>query len=122
MEKETKFVNIKNNISSDLTTTISENIKAELKTFKIASPKHLSESLTSYKNKTNILKEECESKDMIIAKFSKTIENLTNKNPDVISRDVQTNSNPPTKEPPIKDIMSELSSNSDEIPEEILKL
>ena len=59
---------------------------------------------------------------MIIAKFSKTIENLTNKNPDVISQDVQTNSNPPTKEPPIKDIMSELSSNSDEIPEEILKL
>ena len=50
---------------------------------------------------TNILKEECKSKDMITAKFSKTIENLTNKNPEVISRDVQTNSNPPTKEPPL---------------------
>ena len=56
---------------------------------------------------------------MIIAKLSKTIENLTNKNPDVISRDVQTNSNPPTKEPPLWDIMSELSSNSDRIPEEV---
>ena len=30
---------------------------------------------------TNILKEECKSKDMITAKFSKTIENLTNKKP-----------------------------------------
>ena len=56
---------------------------------------------------------------MIIAKLSKTIENLTNKNPDVISRDVQTNSNPPTKEPTPWDIMSELSSNSDRIPEEV---
>ena len=56
---------------------------------------------------------------MIIAKLSKTIENLTNKKPEVISRDVQTNSNQPTKEPPLWDIMSELSSNSDGIQEEV---
>ena len=31
------------------------------------------------------------------AKLSKTIENITNKNPEVISRDVQKNSNLPTK-------------------------
>ena len=58
---------------------------------------------------------------MIIAKLSKTIENLTNKKPEVISRDVQTNSNQPTKEPPLWDIMSELSSNSDGIQEEVTK-
>ena len=57
--------------------------------------------------------------DMILAKLSKTIENLTNKNPEVISWDVQTNSNPPTKEPPLWGIMSELSSNSDGIQEEV---
>ena len=56
---------------------------------------------------------------MIIAKLSKTIENLTNKKPQVISRDVQTNSDPPTKEPPFWDIMSELSSNSDGNQEEV---
>ena len=77
------------------------------------SSKHLSESLTWYKNETNVLKEECKSKDMIIAKLSKTIENLTNKNPEVISRDVQMNSNLPTKGPPFWDIMLQLSSNSD---------
>ena len=75
--------------------------------------------MTWYKNETNVLKEECKSKDMIIAKLSKTIENLTNKKPEVISRDVQTNSNQPTKEPPLWDIMSELSSNSDGIQEEV---
>ena len=37
----------------------------------------------------------------------------------MISRDVQMHSNPPTKEPPLRDIMSELSSNSDEIQEEV---
>ena len=119
MEKEAKFVNFKNNIISDLTKIISEKIKTELKTFKTDSLKELSESLTWYKNETNVLKEECKSKDMIIAKLSKTIENLTNKKPEVISRDVQTNSNQPTKEPPLWDIMSELSSNSDEIQEEV---
>ena len=119
MEKEARFVNFKNNIISDLTKIISEKIKTELKAFKIESSKHLSESLTWYKNETNILKEECKSKDMIIAKLSKTIENLANKNPNVISRDVQTNSNPPTKELPLWDIMSQLSSNSDGIPEEV---
>ena len=56
---------------------------------------------------------------MIIAKLSKTIEKLTNRKPQVISRDVQTNSNPPTKEPPLWDIISELSSNSDGIQEEV---
>ena len=119
MEKEAKFVNFKNNIISDLTKIISEKIKTELKTFKTDSLKELSESLTWYKNETNVLKEECKSKDMIIAKLSKTIENLTNKKPEVISRDVQTNSNQPTKEPPLWDIMSELSSNSDGIQEEV---
>ena len=59
------------------------------------------------------------SKDMIIAKLSKTIENLTNKKPKVISWDVQTNPNQPTKESLLWDIMSELSSNSDGIQEEV---
>ena len=75
--------------------------------------------MTWYKNETNVLKEECKSKDMIIAKLSKTIENLTNKKPKVISRDVQTNPNQPTKESLLWDIMSELSSNSDGIQEEV---
>ena len=119
MEKEAKFANFKYNIISDLTKIINEKIKTELKTFKIESLKQLSESLTWYKNETNVLKEECKSKDMIIAKLSKTIENLTNKKPEVISRDVQTNSNQPTKEPPLWEIMSELSSNSDGIQEEV---
>ena len=58
---------------------------------------------------------------MIIAKFSKAIENLTNKMPQLISRDVQTNTNPPIKEPPPWDIMSELSSNSDGIQKDVAK-
>ena len=37
----------------------------------------------------------------------------------MISRDIQTNSNQLTTEPPLWDIMSELSSNSDEIQEEV---
>ena len=119
MEKEAKFVNFKNNIISNLTKIISEKIKTGLKTFKTESLKQLSESLTWYKNETNVLKEECKSKDMIIAKLSKTIENLTNKKPKVISRDVQTNPNQPTKESLLWDIMSELSSNSDGIQEEV---
>ena len=119
MEKEARFVNFKNNIIAELTKIISEKIKTELKTFKTDSLKELSESLTWYKNETNVLKEECKSKDMIIAKLSKTIENLTNKKPEVISRDVQTNSNQSTKEPPLWEIMSELSSNSDGIQEEV---
>ena len=52
---------------------------------------------------------------MIIAKLSNTIENLTDKNLKVISRDVQTNSNPSTKKTPRWNIMSELLSNSHEI-------
>ena len=86
MEKEARFVNFKNNIISDLTKIISEKIKTELKTFKTEMLKQLSESLTWQKNKTNVLKEECKSKDMIIAKLSKVIENLTNKKPEVISQ------------------------------------
>ena len=91
MEKEAKFVTFKNNTISDLTKIISENIKTGLKLFKIESSKDLSESLTWYKKQTNVLKEECKSEDMTIAKLSKTIENLTNKKPQEISRDVQTN-------------------------------
>ena len=75
--------------------------------------------MNRYKKETNVLKEECQSKDMIIAKLSKTIENLTNKKPQVISRDIQTNSNQPIKEQPLWDIMTELSSNSDGIQEEV---
>ena len=66
-----------------------------------------------------MLKEEHKSKDMIIVKLSKTIVNLTNKKPHVISRDAQTNSNPLTKEPPLWDITSELSSDSKGIKEEV---
>ena len=88
MEKEAKFVNLKSNIISDLTKIISEKLKTELKIFKIGLSKHLSESLTWYKKQTNVLKKECKSKDMVIAKLSKTIENLTNKKPQVRSRDV----------------------------------
>ena len=73
MEKEAKFVNFKNNIISDLTKIISEKIKTELKTFKIESLKQLSESLTWYKNETNVLKKEFKSKDMIIAKISEQL-------------------------------------------------
>ena len=98
---------------------IKEKIKTELKTFKIESPKHLSESLTWYKNQTNGLKGECEFKDMIIAKLSKTTENRTDKNLEVISQDVQTNSDPSTKKSPLWNIMSELSVSSDEIQEEV---
>ena len=101
MEKEARFVNFKNNIISDLTKIISEKIKTELKTFKTDSLRELSESLTWYKKETNVLKEECKSKDLIIAKLSRNTENLTNKKPEVISRDNQTNSNQPTKEPPL---------------------
>ena len=57
--------------------------------------------------------------NMIFAKFSKTIENLTNKKLEVISRDVQTNSNQPTEDPPFWNIMSQLSSNLDGIQEEV---
>ena len=120
MEKEARFVNFKNNFVSDLA-KINEKNRTELKTFQTDSLKELSESLTWHKNDTNVLKKEYKSKDMIIAKLSKAIENLTNKKPEVISRDVQTNSNQPTKEPPLWDIMSELSSNSDGIQEEVTK-
>ena len=121
MEQETRFVNFKNNIIAELTKIIRAKIKTEPKTFKTDSLKELSDSLTWCKNETNVLKEECKSKDMIIAELSKTIENLTNKKPEVILRDIQTNSNQPTKEPPLWEIMpiSELSSNSDGTQEEV---
>ena len=73
MEKEAKFLNCKNNIISDLTKIISEKIKRELKTFKIESSKHLPKSLTWYKKQTNVLKEECKSKNLIIAKLKKQL-------------------------------------------------
>ena len=63
MEKEAKFANFKYNIISDLTKIINEKIKTELKTFKIESLKQLSESLTWYKNETNVLKEEVKGHD-----------------------------------------------------------
>ena len=119
MEKEVRFVNFKNNIISDLTKIISEKIKTELQTFKTDSLKELSGSLTWYKNETSVLKEECNSKDMITVKLSKTIENLTNKKSEIISRDVQTNSNQLTKEPALWNTMLELSSNSDGIQEKV---
>ena len=84
---------------------ISGKIKTEVKHFKTESSKHLSESLTWYKKQINFLKNKCKSKYMITAKLSKTIENLKSKNTQVISWDVQTNSYPPTKEPPFRDIM-----------------
>ena len=87
MDKEAKFVNFKNNITSYISKIIRKKIKSELNIFKRESAKHLSESLTWYKKQTNVLNDECKSKDMIIAKLSKTIENLTNKKPQVISRD-----------------------------------
>ena len=86
-------------------------IKAELKSFKIESSKHLSESLIWYNKQINVLKEECKSKDIIIAKLSRTIGNLTRRKTQVISQDVQANSHPPAKEPPIYDL--------DEIQEEV---
>ena len=85
MDKEARFVNLKNNIISVLTKTISEKVKTELQTFKTDSLRKLSESLTWYKNETSVLKEECNSKDMITTKLSKTIENLTNKKSEIIS-------------------------------------
>ena len=75
-----KFRKFNNNIISDLTKIINEKIKTELKTFKTESLKELSESLTWHKNETKALREEGASKYMIIARLSKTIENLTNKN------------------------------------------
>ena len=75
-----KFRKFKNNIISDLTKIINEKIKTELKTFKTESLKELSESLTWHRNETKALREEGKSKYMIIARLSKTIENLTNKN------------------------------------------
>ena len=77
--------------------------KTELKTFKIELLKQLLKSLTWYKNETDVLKEQCKSKDL-------------NSNQRTNER---TNSNQPNKEPPLRDIKSELSSNSDEIQEEV---
>ena len=56
---------------------------------------------------------------MIIAKLSRTIENLTSKKTQVISRDVETKPNQPAKEPPHWDIMSELWSDSGGTQEEV---
>ena len=64
--KKANFRNFKNSIISDLTKVINEKTKTELKYFKTESSKHLSESLTWCKKQTNVLKEECKSKDTII--------------------------------------------------------
>ena len=56
---------------------------------------------------------------MIIAKISRSIENLTSKKTQVVSRDHQTNSDLPAKERPLRDIISEVSSDSDGIQEEV---
>ena len=58
IEHKARFVNFKNNIIAELTKIISEKNKIELKTFNTDSLKELSESLTWYKNETNVLKEE----------------------------------------------------------------
>ena len=95
-------MNLKSKIISDLT-------------------KRLSESLTWYKKQTNVLKEECKSKDMIIATHSRTTEDLTSRNIQVMSRNIQMNSNPTTRESPLSDIMSELLSYSDGIEKNVAK-
>ena len=104
--KKVSFRNSENNIISDLTKIINEKIEAVLKPFKTESSKHLSESLTWYKKQTNILKKEYKSKDMNIAKLSRTI-----KKTHEISRDVQTNSNASAAD--------RLSSDSDRTQEEV---
>ena len=58
LEKEARFVNFNNNIA-ELTKIIIEKVKTELKIFKADLLKKLPESLTWYKNETNVLKEEC---------------------------------------------------------------
>ena len=108
-KKKVFFVNFKSNIISDLKKIISKKIKLELKAFKLESSKHLSESLILYKKQTNVRKE-CKSKDMIIAKLSRIIKNVTSKKTEVRSWNVQTNSNSSAKEPSLWHIMSELLS------------
>ena len=72
-----------------------------------------------YNGQTIILKEKCKPKDMIIAKISKTIKSLMSKKTQVLPRDAQMNSNPSGKDPPVWDLLSELSSNLDEIQKEV---
>ena len=56
---------------------------------------------------------------MVIAKLSRTIENLTSKITQVISRHVQTKSNRLASESLLLDIMSELSPDSEGIQREV---
>ena len=56
---------------------------------------------------------------MVIAKLSRTIENLTSKITQVISRHVQTKSNRLASESLLLDIMSELSPDSEGIQQEV---
>ena len=101
MEKEANFINFKINIS-DLKKIINEKIQMELKTFKIESAKHLSESLTH--STGNLLKEECKAKGKISAKHSRMIEKFKKyKGPSNITG--CSNSNLPAKELPLWDIM-----------------
>ena len=108
-------------IISELKKEIVERIKTELKLFRVESAKHLSESLTWYKEQTNVLKEECKSKDINLGKLSKTFENLTSKKTLLKLRDIQTNLNIPATEPLHRDIMPELPHDSDGIQEEVKK-
>ena len=73
MEKEANFVNFNNNNISHLKKIINIKIKTELKTLRIELAKHLSESLSWYKEQINIIKEKCKSKDIILFKLSKTV-------------------------------------------------
>ena len=65
MEEESKFVCSKNNFISDLTKTTSKRTKIELNIFKIESSKHLPEPLTGFPKQINVLKEQCNSEDMV---------------------------------------------------------
>ena len=77
--------------------------------------------MTWCKEQAIVLKEEYKSKDIIIAKISRTLENLMSKKTQKISWYDQTNSNPPENYPSLWDLMSELSPNSNEIQEEVAK-
>ena len=65
MEEESKFVCSKNNFISNPTKTTSKRTKTELNIFKIESSKHLSEPLTGFQKQINVLKEQCNSEDMV---------------------------------------------------------
>ena len=63
MKKDAKFINFKKKYYLQPNKNNQQKIKTELKTFKTESFKQLSESLTWYKNETNVLKEEVKGHD-----------------------------------------------------------